>query len=185
MSDWSVLQTLKVIYNIISMSESKDGYIFCYFVSKSSKISHVGHLPLILKSPPNNTWKCTPVTFHTWDSNQYVGLHMHFSHPFLGIYEVVQFFDLGYPFQGWYMSTISIPWYHGMETSYHIHLFPIPCHLIPYHWNDRGIPHSSSTLQCPSHSCGNLRESAGIHRNGILENHLYKNKCIKHSISHL
>ena len=131
MSDWSVLQTLKVICNIISMSESKDGYIFCYFVSKSSKISHVGHLPLMLKSPPNNTWKCTPVTFHTWDSNQYVGLHMHFSHPFLGIYEVVQFFDLGYPFQGWYMSAISIPWYHGMETSYHIHLFPIPCHLIP------------------------------------------------------
>ena len=27
-----------------------------------------------------------------------------------------------------------------METPYHIPLFPIPCHFIPYHWNGGGIP---------------------------------------------
>ena len=30
-----------------------------------------------------------------------------------------------------------------------------------------------STLQCPSHSCRNPPESAGILRNGTLQNHLY------------
>ena len=49
------------------------------------------------------------------------------------------------PIPGWYMSSIPIPWYHGMETPYHIPLFPIPCHPIPYHWNDRGIPHSRAS----------------------------------------
>ena len=39
-----------------------------------------------------------------------------------------------------------------MKTPYHILLFPIQCHLIPYHWNDRGIPQSRQAI--PSHqSC--------------------------------
>ena len=33
---------------------------------------------------------------------------------------------------------VPISWYHEMETPYHIPLFPIPFHLIPY---PRGIPH--------------------------------------------
>ena len=56
-------------------------------------------------------------------------------HPILWISE-----PWGYPIPMWYMGSIPIPWYHGMEISYHIPLIPIPCHFIPYHWNDRGIP---------------------------------------------
>ena len=54
-SNSSVLQRLKIIYNIISNSESKGGYIFCYFFRRNTKISLFWHLPLILKSSPNNT----------------------------------------------------------------------------------------------------------------------------------
>ena len=42
------------------------------------------------------------------------------------------------PIPMWYMRTIPIPWYHGMENPYHIPLIPIPCYhtipcyLIPY-----------------------------------------------------
>ena len=55
MSDSSVLQILKIIYNIIRKSVSKGGSMFSYFSSRNSKISHFGHLPLILKSSTNNT----------------------------------------------------------------------------------------------------------------------------------
>jgi hypothetical protein len=62
----------------------------------------------------------------------------HFSHPFLGTYEVYEFFDLGvpqwYPFRGWYMS--SIP-YHTHSYQYHVTLYHtmslIPYHLTLYH----------------------------------------------------
>ena len=39
----------------MSKLESKGGFMFCHFFSRNSKISHFGHLPLILKSPTNNT----------------------------------------------------------------------------------------------------------------------------------
>ena len=54
----------------------------------------------------------------------------HFSHPFLGTYEVHQFLDLGY-----LEGTHTIPHsyqYHGIENPYHTPLIPIPCHT-PYH----------------------------------------------------
>jgi hypothetical protein len=67
---------------------------------------------------------------------------IHFSHPFLGTYEVIQFLELanleGTPFQSG-MTSIPIPSYHGMETTYHsisYHSIPslaIPYHIIPYH----------------------------------------------------
>jgi hypothetical protein len=75
----------------------------------------------------------------------------HFSHPFLGTYEVIQFLELanleGTPFQSG-MTSIPIPSYHGMETTYHtISYHTIPSHLIPYHM----IPyHSTHTI--PYHS---------------------------------
>jgi len=50
----SVLQTLKIIYNIIGKSESKGSYMFCNFFIRNSQISHFGHLPFTLKSPPIN-----------------------------------------------------------------------------------------------------------------------------------
>ena len=50
----SVLQTLKIIYNIIGKSECKGSYMFCNFFVRNSQISHFGHLPLTLKSPPIN-----------------------------------------------------------------------------------------------------------------------------------
>ena len=50
-----VLQTLKVVYNIISKLKSKGGYMFCYFFIRNSQIFHFWHLPLTLKSPPSNT----------------------------------------------------------------------------------------------------------------------------------
>jgi len=50
----------------------------------------------------------------------------HFSHPFLGTYEVHQFLDLGY-LGGTHSSmvyvTYTIPWYGGMATSYHSRVF--------------------------------------------------------------
>ena len=52
----------------------------------------------------------------------------------------------GYPFRGVVYGSIPIPWYLGMKTPYHILVFPIPCHLIPYHWNHRGIPHSKQVI---------------------------------------
>jgi len=70
----------------------------------------------------------------------------HFSHPFLGTYEVVQFLELGNvkgtPSQSG-MTSIPIPSYHGMETTIPFQLIPyhtIPPHTIPYHV----IPHHHS-----------------------------------------
>ena len=69
----------------------------------------------------------------------------HFSHTFLGTYEVIQFLELvnleSTPFQSG-MTSIRIPSYHGMETTYHsisyhtkpyhsISYHTIPCHTIP------------------------------------------------------
>ena len=69
----------------------------------------------------------------------------HFSHPFLGTYEVIQFFELanleGTPFQS---GMTSIPFHHTMVWVPHTippHTIPydtipphtIPSHLIPYH----------------------------------------------------
>ena len=60
-SNWSVhfficvLQTLKIVDNIISKLESKGGYMFCYSFIRNSQISHFWHLPFTLKSPPSNT----------------------------------------------------------------------------------------------------------------------------------
>jgi len=68
----------------------------------------------------------------------------HFSHPFLGTYEVVQFLELGNlkgtPFQSG-MTSIPIPSYHGMETTYQYHT--IPTHTILYH----AIPYHSTSYQ--------------------------------------
>ena len=54
----------------------------------------------------------------------------HFSHPFLGTYEVIQFFELanfeGTPFQSPYHSII--PWY-GCHIPFHV----IPYHSMSYH----------------------------------------------------
>ena len=53
----------------------------------------------------------------------------HFSHPFQGTYEVIQFLELGNlsgtPFQEWYdlHNNSIIPWYGNL----------IPFHVIPYH----------------------------------------------------
>ena len=67
---------------------------------------------------------------------------IHFSHPFLGTYEVIQLFELGNlsgtPFQSG-MTLIPIPSYHGMDATYHstsyhsIQFHSIPPHTIPYH----------------------------------------------------
>ena len=68
----------------------------------------------------------------------------YFSHPFLGIYEVIQFFELvnleGIPFRS---GMTSIPFHHTMVWVHTIpphtmpyHTIPphtIPSHLIPYH----------------------------------------------------
>ena len=95
---------------------------------------------------------------------------VHFSHPFLGTYEVIQFLELanleGTPFQSG-MTSIPIPSYHGMETTYHsisYHTKPyhsisyhtiqiqsnpihtIPCHTIPYH--DIPYHHSKPVTGC-------------------------------------
>ena len=61
----------------------------------------------------------------------------HFSHPFLGTYEVHQFLDLGY-LEGTHSSMVyvthTIPWYCGMATLYHSRVFPHTTALIPYQW---------------------------------------------------
>ena len=62
---------------------------------------------------------------------------VHFSHPFLGTYEVHQFLDLGYlegTHSGMVYVTYTIPWYCGMATLYHSRVFPHTTALIPYQW---------------------------------------------------
>jgi hypothetical protein len=83
-----------------------------------------------------------------------VTLRAHFSHPFLGTYEVIQFLELanleGTPFQSG-MTSIPIPSYHGMETTYHtISYHTIPSHTIPYHTIPLIPFHSYHTI--PFHS---------------------------------
>ena len=75
---------------------------------------------------------------------------LHFSHPFLGTYEVVQFFDLGYlkgtHSGGWY--TAPYPFYGILGWKPHTISFSFQYHVtsyIPYHWNHRGIPHSKAS----------------------------------------
>src|ERR1700687_4474414 len=78
----------------------------------------------------------TPFGPHTLPF-QAIEMATHFSHPFLGTYEVIQFFELGNlsgtPFQSG-MTLIPIPSYHGMDATYHSTSYhTIPFHTIPYH----------------------------------------------------
>jgi|ERR1700687_2512911 len=90
---------------------------------------------------------------------------IHFSHPFLGTYEVIQLFELGNlsgtPFQSG-MTLIPIPSYHGMDATYHstsyhsIQFHSIPPHTIPYHTIPYHTipPHAIPYHTIPSfHSC--------------------------------
>jgi len=98
-------------------------------------------------------------------------MQVHFSHPFLGTYEVVQFLELanleGIPFQSG-MTSIPIPSYHGMETTYWYHTIPthtipyhtIPTHTIPYH--DIPYHHSKPVTGCLGSFLQNIKNiSAG------------------------
>ena len=84
----------------------------------------------------------------------------HFSHPFLGTYEVHQFLDLGY-LGGTHSSmvyvTYTIPWYGGMATSYHSRVFPhtTASYTIPVVLSVNQYQTYDSTLPSPGYSMWN------------------------------
>ena len=86
---------------------------------------------------PTHLWCCFPF-------ERYNYVMQHFSHPFLGTYEVHQFLDLGHLEGTPFHSDIWAPYqyHHTMECKthtiphsyqYHVTYHTIPYHTIPYH----------------------------------------------------